>query len=243
MKFLIQLDNDPICKFPMTEDGFQLRKSVDYLRWLDPHSKIEIEYELNGQNPLEYCPVGTVEFVHHHMALAGLVTPSPLNVPLSLLESTKRRITAPMTSHEFVSLDWDMSHAHFAKDASIVKGKDPVVFIGDASAQQLTGLWQFSEFIHIESEWRIFVHNNMVIGLKHYAGDPYMVPEESWCQSIAKKLLETPTATIDVACDLNCQWDIIEAHHFYSCGLYGFDVKLANMLWRWWVMFRDGKIK
>ena len=100
-----------------------------------------------------------------------------------------------------------------------------------------------SEVLNIFSEWRVFVFNERIVGVKHYLGDPWAMPDKSVVYQMVREYTDCPAAyTLDVtvAADLysgKSSTVVIEVHPFVSCGLYGFEGKeLPKMLiqgFRW----------
>lgn len=93
-----------------------------------------------------------------------------------------------------------------------------------------------SEVIDIVSEYRVFVHKNEIVGIKHYAGDFLTFPRHS---SIYKMIDyykdEAPISyTLDVGIVTNIDIEktiLIEINDFWAIGGYGLDGKTyARML-------------
>ena len=80
----------------------------------------------------------------------------------------------------------------------------------------------------ISDEWRYFVYDGKVVGMKCYVSDDIMnpkVPDKGWVLDKIKRI-DLPAYTLDVATSNNSNTKtpkIVEVHDFFSCGLYGFD--------------------
>ena len=97
------------------------------------------------------------------------------------------------------------------------------------------GNYQMSEYMHIESEWRVFVYNGKMVGLQNYGGDYTIFPNKAKIQKLIHYYKSAPMAyTLDVGVN-DYETFVIEVHDFFSCGLYGFaDHNIyPYMLYRW----------
>ena len=92
-----------------------------------------------------------------------------------------------------------------------------------------TKVMAYPPFEHeILSEWRVYVHNNKVVDATNYSGDPFLSPDESFCNQLAEKVSETfPRAyTMDVAIfgdecfGMNL---LVEYNDMWAIGNYGMD--------------------
>lgn len=80
----------------------------------------------------------------------------------------------------------------------------------------------------ISDEWRYFVYEGKVVGMKCYVPDDILspkIPNKSWVLDKIGKI-DLPAYTLDIALSNDSSKKtprIIEVHDFFSCGLYGFD--------------------
>lgn len=160
----------------------------------------------------DIVPVGSVEFCMRWFAAMGVI-PHPLNIPVSIQHLVRRKIITTTTLENTGTL-------YYGKDMDVIKasrngvyreyhGKTPMIF---------------SELVPAQSEWRLFVLNRMIVGIKNYAGDPLVVPDFQYCQTVADQYgKENPAFTLDVMIREDGQTDILELHDFFACGLYGFE--------------------
>lgn len=86
----------------------------------------------------------------------------------------------------------------------------------------------YSEKIDIVAEWRVFVFNGEIKGIKHYLGSlEFGVPTITTIEYIIKEFERINTGikayTVDVALTRNLDTVLLEIHNFVSCGLYGFE--------------------
>lgn len=87
-----------------------------------------------------------------------------------------------------------------------------------------------SEVIDIVSEYRVFVHKNQIVGIKHYSGDFLTFPKHSSIYKMIDSYKdEAPISyTLDVGIVTNIDSEktiIIEINDFWAIGGYGLDGK------------------
>ena len=95
-------------------------------------------------------------------------------------------------------------------------------------------IYQFSQVILIDSEWRAFVYKGKLVGLQNYCGEFTLFPDVEKIKEMIKAYKSAPIAyTLDVGINANGTF-VIEVHDFFSCGLYGFsDSSLPFMFSQW----------
>ena len=93
-----------------------------------------------------------------------------------------------------------------------------------------------SEVVHFDTEWRGFVLNQELIGLKHYKGDFGKIPDVSIIQAAIAKYTSAPAAySIDVALTYAGKTVLVEINDAFALGSYGLDpVKYAQMIEARW---------
>jgi len=161
-------------------------------------------------------PAGSVEFVCSFLKSHHGLTPKPINIPDSLMKSdfTKRQV--------FIGTEKDVTRAVFFKSHDQIKGysiNEPVL---DPAAQCPRGNYLISEMVDIESEWRTFVFNGELVGLQNYLGNCTVFPDVNEIQKMIHAFEDASIAyTLDVGVGPRGTF-ILEAHDFFSCGLYGF---------------------
>ena len=81
------------------------------------------------------------------------------------------------------------------------------------------------EIVQFESEYRVYIHKDRgILGVKHYLGDPYITPDESFVEEIyqlSKSNLNQNSYTLDIGIDLNGESYLIEINDGWSVGNYG----------------------
>jgi hypothetical protein len=243
MKFLIQKINGEI----RHDFSFALLQSIRFKNWLRRGTKedqIRVKYistpELLEPDDIyppiafksfhsNYVPVGSVEFVTAFLQKFYGLTPKPKNVPEVLFKYAERGI------YNGTEKDFPKYKKFFAKSNSGIKKFAEIVENGNILKPDN---YQFSEFINIDSEWRAFIYEGKLVGLQNYTGEFIVFPNVDAIKdmiSAFEKSGEAPVAyTLDVGVN-DYHTFIIEAHDFFSCGLYGFTeyVKLPLMLNKW----------
>ena len=239
MRFLIQ----KIDKEIRHDFSFTLLESIRYQNWYQRKNALSVKY-VNCYaddgvwffKPFHehYVPVGGVEFVLSWMKRFDVPIPKPMNVPEELFTpGCAKRPIFNGTEKDVVGL----THGKwFVKSNDIFKGFAEVLRIDDNHSWTIPeGNYQFSEYMHIESEWRVFVYQGKMVGLQNYNGDFTNIPTASEIQYMISKFKSAPVAyTLDVGKNTYDTF-VIECHDFFSCGLYGFSNHniYPYMLYRW----------
>jgi hypothetical protein len=245
MKFLIQK-----CFKEVKHDfAFTLLEAIEYCNWF--HNNKEIKYKFintefySGKfTKLEfkkfhkgYVPIGSVEFVSEFINHFYGYPVEPINIPEELLDFkyTKRFV--------FNGTEKEIVGKKFVKSNDQIKGFCQIV---DDDIDVPEGNYQISETIDIDSEWRAFVYEGKLVGLQNYAGDFTLFPYMPILMEMIAKYEKDENAPIAYTLDIGIKDTdkfvdhlgdtfIIEAHDFFSCGLYGFaDLRiLPKMFHRW----------
>jgi hypothetical protein len=260
MKFAIQTINNEI----VHDFSFQLLQSINFQNWLGNdmcYEKIENVPNVIDGEWIDYCPVGSVEFVSQWLEKTTNTRPKPINIPYCLRKKSysSRYILDVIVDNKGVI------HNKVPKFESLfksLKGKDillksneriksvniptelteePQVYYSvPTNSLELIpeGNYIISEYVDITSEWRCFVYKNNLVGLSNYTGDFTVFPSVFFIKEMIKTYSENgaPVAyTLDVGVGPKGTF-VIEVHDFFSCGLYGFSDSQVYpfMLYRWW---------
>src|ERR1035437_124445 len=251
MKFLIQKINGEI----RHDFSFALLESIRFRNWLTRNNKkeeIKVKYistpELLDPDdiypPIEfksihssYVPIGSVEFVTAFLQEFYGLTPKPRNVPEALFHP--RYSCRQIFNGNHMDFENVIGGKYFFKSNTKIKGFAKIVKLNSPGMLPIpAGNYQVSEFISINSEWRAFVYEGKLVGLQNYIGEFTVFPNVDAIKSMIsayEKSGEAPVAyTLDVGVN-DYDTFIIEAHDFFSCGLYGFAdyAKLPLMLNKW----------
>jgi hypothetical protein len=199
---------------------FHLKKSLDYLNWVYPQGVHTYEFSDIPIRKKDSYPVGDVPFVLDHLKLnneLNLDKCKPINIPYILrnLKFTQRNIivsSSPLNPFETNS---------FVKSNTQYKAFNELIKTGE-NVQHKDNQYFFSEEIEIDSEWRVFVLNQQIVGLQHYIGDFLEFPDINFIKDIISNYEDSPGAyTVDIGINKNSNF-LVEIHPFVSCGLYGF---------------------
>jgi hypothetical protein len=228
IKFLIQtIDGEVKHDF-----SFALIESLRYQAWADKTSPFMYTYmdtnglRLNQFKPIysDYIPVGSVEFVSDFLFQFFGKIPLPINIPAELMSE-------------------DFTHRHVKNGTeldivqkSFVKSNDKIKSFTEICDHAPIGNYQISDIIEIESEWRAFVYNGELVGLQNYSGSFTEFPNVYLIKVMINAYKSAPIAyTLDVAITKGGWTSVIEAHDFFSCGLYGFaDHKILPFMFSRW---------
>lgn len=193
------------------------------------------------EDDLIEIPVGSIEFVETYLRIRyGIEGVTPLLIPEALCrEEFTARKTAIVHGKEearAIAAQWNAS-ALFLKSASKLKCDYAGIYKRSDRNWPDDDKMFVSEVVNIISEWRIFVYNQRIVGVKHYADDPWTAPEKRTILRMIKAYYAPGAYTLDVAvitcADGSQRTCILEVHPFISCGLYGFEsIYLPDMLIR-----------
>ena len=104
---------------------------------------------------------------------------------------------------------------------------------------QDTEIYYCEDIINFVSEWRVYITNKEIIGIKHYKGDVFKIPQEKTIKEIINSYTKQPnTYTIDIGIteiDYNV---LIEVNDGYSSGNYGLtEIQYAKFLRDGWLQY------
>lgn len=244
MKFLIQTINKQI----VHDFSWELSRCEEYHKWIEDPITIRYHEGMDFEqikHPDTYVPVGSVEFVSAYLnrfypeAKEAL---KPLNVPKCLYPYTGRTISNVRTPEDFIPFCNDS--LVFAKDMNKIKSERSG-FIGLPTFERVKDC-QVSSVIDFQSEWRVFVFQDGLLDCRCYSGDCFVIPSKDRIKEMMNTFMAegTPVAyTLDVGVTTNGETVVIECHHFYSCGLYGFSQQniYPAMLSQTWYQMRNMK--
>lgn len=195
-----------------------LLHALKFHKWLDPESPFEYTFDRSVMGGI---PVGSVEFVEQYLAESyGVKGLKPINVPPQLMKPEYLQRECSVMNRE--DLPTVFSAPKFVKSADKTKGFVEIVQLSADIPEN--GNYFVSDVIDIDSEWRAFVFRGELVGLQNYAGDFTLFPDVKMVEEMIGEWGEAApcayTLDVGVCKEGTC---IIEAHRFYSCGLYGFN--------------------
>lgn len=223
--FVIEVDSKNGCSELKYDFQFHIIEAIKYQNWWNQN--VKNDYVLTDciyKNDFsEFIPVGSIEFVlDFYKQYHGIENIKPINIPNDLYEYKflKREVIVcgkndihGIFGHEYKQKEY------FIKDVNKIKGFTEIVNYNDIPLEPCL----ISELIDIDSEWRCFVYKNKLVGMQNYSGDFIIFPEIDFVKHMIKSYENSPMAyTLDVGINKQDGTFLIEAHQFFSCGLYGF---------------------
>lgn len=243
MKFIAQtIQGDVIHDFV-----FGLLRAREFFNWKGEELEVrlaEMEEFLSMDEPGEWIPVGSVQFVSRFIekfypeARKALL---PLNVPMALFRFAGNRHVQNILDVERAASALSPGETVFRK--SLARIKDPANGLFTIESPEDVIGFQISHPDEFLSEWRAFVFHGKIQFVANYAGDPLLFPDADRVRMMVKSYGDdAPVAyTLDVAVNSNRQTVVVECHRFFSCGLYGFNdyATLPYMLSQEWFELKN----
>lgn len=194
---------------------------------------VELSFAKHHINPKTDVCIGSVELTRKFFELCGVETPTYLGYPNELKPFLGREIVETT----FGELKNDFPY--FVKPASCVK-----LFTGDTVTkpehlQYLTLYGQCidstkifkSEIVDFVSEYRVFVSNGEIRGIKHYRGDFEKFIDVSVVHQMVDIYKNCPSAfTLDVGLTSDERTLLVEVNDMWAIGSYGLDPKIYTLL-------------
>lgn len=224
--FLLETDNEFEFVDTFVYDAFKSIKDYNSFNTNTNSTKyigIKLSIDQLDEFKYDYIPVGSIEFVHKYLSMRNVTIPKPLNVPDVLREYCSREIIdinkEDLINNKIKYNEYFIKSNDNYKDFEINKVK---YFDFNYSK---TENYFISSQIHsnIISEYRCFVLGNRILSINNYIGDPIGLTNLhiSTLKLLSSKI-NLRAFTIDFAILENGTMEIIELHHGYSCGNYGF---------------------
>lgn len=224
MKFLVEAHKVFGHLVPAHDFGYSYLEVADYHNWTTQSRCDDVLFLENTQFPQEYLtkdciPVGSLDFCLAWYRQMGCAPILPLNIPQFLDPFIKRDIIRTQDLANTGRQYFGKSMQKFKSDKN-----------GLYTEYHGTVPMLFTEYVQdICSEWRVFVCNGLVEGLRCYSGTPLAVPDMGYCDSIVRAVdanwLKSYTA--DLMVRKSGVTDVVELHDFFACGLYGFSDPVA----------------
>lgn len=209
MTFLIQtVDTHVVHDF-----AFTLLRSIDHMNWGAPEGDTlqyafadDVAYD---EQLRHHIPVGSIPFVTGFIRLYFGKTIKPRNVPESLFGFAERTILNG-TAEDIDGRKFVKSTDEFTAFQAICETAPP-------------GNYQVSEVIDIESEWRGFVFDRRLVGLRNNGGDFTLFPDVSRILAMIARFDDQPIAyALDVGVTRGIGTFVVKVNDFFACELFGF---------------------
>lgn len=229
---------------PCHDFSYELLEALDFHQWkCKPNVQFLAEFvhvlPTGFWEPQErpftdrIVPIGSIDFVHGFMQWQGYPPPLPINVPDQLLapEFSGREIRQGGATEGRIG--------EVYKSHTRLKAPMGILYAGMNLADDQ---YQFSGALPvIDAEFRCFIYRGELLGIHYYAGTPGVFPDVVAIRRMLAAYTDQPIAfTLDV-CVTPAGTFVLEVHHFYACGLYGFRQydRLPYLFSRWYAAFED----
>lgn len=218
MRFLLESVKGPAGLFPRYDFVYPFIEAVRFHNWQcgeEMDEAVFLECPKSGYLATNCIPVGSVEFCLDWYRRMGVYTVPPLNIPECLDPLVRRRVLRTNDLKEDGT-------KYFGKSMTVIKsGKNGwYTEYHDNEPMLFT-----NEIKNICSEWRLFVCDGEILGLKCYMGQEFTPPDKKYCEAVVDAVSKNDRLrayTLDVLVLENGDTDILELHDFFACGLYGF---------------------
>lgn len=191
------------------------------------------QYKKKEDFPIEYenaIPLGTIDFVTAYLNIfKGISKMNPIEIPPCLRtdEFLKRKYAimqgkdVPKTGYYFIKNVSTLKTFSFcgridsmSNEPDFLTGKKPI---------KDDEIYQVSEVVPIQSEYRVYIIDGKVYAIAYYDGDPCVFPDAKLIHKanlIYSMQKDYPVSyTMDVMVN-NRGTSIIEVHPLFSCGIY-----------------------
>ena len=242
--FILQHTKDEHNKtFGVSPEVAVVKELLDEQAWL--HNQLVPAYRyktletLTKEDVERGIPVGSVDFVNRALELLGLDEQTPLLIPEKLNCNALLSRKIGIYAKEYLPELFQEHDKLFLKSAIELKSSYTGIYKKGDPLPSGIGFF-VSEVVDFKSEWRCFVYKGKLVALKHYDGNPFLVPDKEIIYHSINRIkddidaftldvgvIETPTCKNKTA--------IVEVHNFTSCAFYGFeDQIILRMLEAGW---------
>jgi len=181
--------------------------------------------------------VADIDYTHAYLKRFGVEPPKALNIPEELMSYAGRNIRY-------------MTMGEFKKDTQL-----PVFIKGNNKAKEYSDIFSagvitkessrrdffngvpdafpvlVSDYMDIVSEWRGYVIDGQLKGIKHYLGDIRVFPDMKVVDEAIGKFTTAPVGySIDFGITADGKTILVEANDGYSLGNYGLEPSLYSTL-------------
>lgn len=215
----------------------------------------DIKYNKEALKEFDIIPVGSVEFVLNSLKeFYNIKDVIPWDIPeyLNTKEFLQDKYFIPRNKENLLNY-FDITGVK-DQDHLFVKQIDKIKGFADLLQKEEilirhseTMNFRLQLYKEIKAEYRAFIFNNDIVGIKQYLGDPFLKPvSREFIEKIIKEIKVNDTSappayTIDVGFNNKGNF-LIELHDMFSVGLYGCQSSfLLHMFMQWfyWVLKTD----
>lgn len=181
--------------------SYFLKKDVEYIIIKNKKEKC----------PVDYIPCGSVKWCLNSLDMNII----PNYYPDWLKPYLNRKV--------WQGNEWILGRKLFVKPADRYKRFTGFVTYGTYSKKKKSPYW-WSEIVKFENEWRCYISNGEILSAEWYWGDDKNTPD---MPKIYLKIPSDYCGAVDFgyvkSIDKIC---LVEAHHPFACGWYGFNDSL-----------------
>lgn len=181
--------------------------------------------------------VADIDYTHTYLTRMGIEPPKALNIPNELISYAKRTIRY-MTMGEFKK---DTQLPVFIKGNNLAKEFSTIFSAGVITKESsrrdfFNGVPDtfpvlVSDYVDIVSEWRGYVIDGKLMGIKHYLGDIRLFPDIKIVDEAINMYTTAPIGySIDFGITAGGETILIECNDGYSLGNYGLDPSIYSLL-------------
>jgi len=224
--FLLETDNEFEFVDTFVYDTFKSIKDYNSFNFSTNSTKyigVKLNIDQVDEFQYNYIPVGSIEFVHKYLLMRDITIPKPLNVPNILREYCSREII-DINKKELLNSKSKYNNYFIKSNDSYKDFEINKVKYFDFESSKTENYFISSQIEpEIISEYRCFVLGARILSINNYIGDPIGLTNLhiSTLKLLISKI-NLRAFTIDFAILENGSMEIIELHHGYSCGNYGF---------------------
>lgn len=172
--------------------------------------------------------VGSVEMCSRWLSIHGYQVPELIGLS-EYVEFLGRAIGA---SHidDINHPDSEFKYPLFIKPYSTIKAFTGFVATDDLTkkvfSEQYDGWVWVQEVVDFVSEYRCYISNNRIVGMKHYSGDCLIFPDPDFIKKVfefTKTQIDYHSYTLDIGVLENGQTVLIEINDGWAIGNYGLE--------------------
>ena len=187
--------------------------------------------------------IGWVRTVQAALRQIGITPPEPIDYPSSLQPWFGRKIEKSTLGRlRFIPLAQPMfikpvEHKLFT-GTTIDDSRD---WAEVADFPDDTQIWT-SEIVDFVSEWRCFIQDHRLVGIRHYRGDPWLLPDKMTVIQMIRAWDDAPAGcAIDVGVVKSGATCLVEVNDGFALGDYGLSglTYFEVLMSRWEQMVRD----
>jgi hypothetical protein len=191
--------------------------------------------------------VGFIETTNKYFEKLGLPSKQAINIPEELIAFTGRKIfKGHLFDLEYMEGKWPLFIKPDGKAKEFIAGVVRDKKTADLYFNDLDRYTKIlcSEVVEFVSEYRTYIINGTIKGIKHYIGDYFIFPDPQRVKDMVMSYKDAPAGySLDVGITKNGETLLVECNDGWSLGNYGLeDTIYANLLaTRWRELMKERK--